>query len=287
MERFIDVGGARLRVVEAGRGPLVILLHGFPEFSFAWRHQLPVLAAAGFRVVAPDLRGYNLSDKPRGVRAYGIDRLLEDVDGLIGAYGTERASVIGHDWGAMIAWVFAMTRPARVERVAALNGMHPVAFRSAMGDLEHLRKTFYGVLFQIPVLPEIFLRMRNLHLLRRLYSGHMHPGGLPPEADMRTWAEAMRRPGALTGMLNYYRGGGVLMSYLKDAVRPVEVPSMLIWGERDILGINIALPTDEWAPALEVVRMADAGHYPHSDLPEEVNAALLRFLRRKSEMIEK
>ncbi len=280
VERTIDVGNVRLHVVEAGEGPLVVLLHGFPEFWYAWRHQIPVLAAAGYRVVAPDLRGYNLSDKPRGVRAYGIDHLVADVDGIIAACSAERATVIGHDWGAMIAWVFAMMRPHRVDGVAALNGMHPAAFRRAMGSLSHLRKTYYGVLFQIPVLPEIFLRARNYSLLRRLYGGHMSPGGLPPEADQQAWVEAMSRPGALTAMLNYYRGAGLMMSILKSAVRPVEVPSMLIWGERDVLGIETALPTARWAPDLEVVRLADAGHWVHSDQPETVNTALLRFLQR-------
>jgi len=279
-ERTIDAGDVKLHIVEAGEGPLVVLLHGFPEFWYAWRRQIPVLAAAGYRVVAPDLRGYNLSDKPRGVRAYGIDRLVADVDGIITACGVERAAVVGHDWGAMIAWVFAMTRPHRVERVAALNGMHPVAFRSAMGDLSHLRKTWYGLLFQIPVLPEILLRARDFSWLRRIYAGRMSPEGPALQAYEEAWAEAMSRPGALTAMLNYYRGAGVMMRFLKFATRPVEAPSMLIWGEQDPLNIKIALPTERWAPDLEVASLADAGHWPHSDQPESVNAALLRFLRR-------
>lgn len=280
VERTVDTGDVRLHLVEAGEGPLVVLLHGFPEFWYAWRHQIPVLAAAGYRVVAPDLRGYNLSDKPRGVRAYGIDRLVADVDGIIAACGVEHATVIGHDWGAMIAWLFAMMRPHRVERVAALNGMHPVAFRNAMGDLSHLRKTYYGLLFQIPVLPEIFLRMRDFRWLRRIYSPHMSPGGQPSQAYLQNWTEAMSRPGALTAMLNYYRGAGLMMKILKEAVRPVTAPGLLIWGERDAIGIETALPTAEWAPDLEVVRLADAGHWVHSDRPESVNTALLRFLQR-------
>ena len=279
-ERFIDTGEVRLHMLEAGEGPLVVLLHGFPEFSYAWRNQIPALVAAGYRVAAPDLRGYNLSDKPRGVRSYGLDHLVNDMDGILAACGSERATVIGHDWGAMIAWVFAMTRPEKVERVAALNGMHPVAFRTAMGVLEHLRKTWYGLVFQIPVLPEILLRARNLKWLRRIYSGHMTPDGLPPREYMETWTRAMNSPGALTAMLNYYRGAGTMMSILKDAVRPVEVPSMLIWGERDALKINTALPEDHWAPNLEVVRLANSGHWPHGDEPEAVNEALLRFMER-------
>ena len=280
VERNIDLNGVRLHVVEAGRGPLVVLLHGFPEFWYAWHRQIPVLAAAGYRVVVPDLRGYNLSDKPRGVRAYGIDRLIEDVEGIIAACGAERATVIGHDWGAMIAWLFAMVHPEKVDRVAALNGMHPVAFRNAMGSLSHLRQTYYGLVFQIPVLPEILLRARSYGWLRRIYSGHNTAGGLPPQEDQQAWLQAMSRPGALTAMVNYYRGAGQMMKFLKTAVQPVKAPSMLIWGERDRIGIETALPTNEWAPDLEVVRIAEAGHWPHSDESKTVNEALLKFLEK-------
>jgi|TARA_B100001939_G_scaffold344780_1_gene359952 pimeloyl-ACP methyl ester carboxylesterase len=278
-ERNIDLNGVRLHLVEAGRGPLVVLLHGFPEFWYAWRKQIPVLAAAGYRVVVPDLRGYNLSDKPRGVRAYGIDYLLEDVRGIIDACGAERATVIGHDWGAMIAWLFAMIHPHKVDRVAALNGMHPVAFRNAMGSLSHLRQTYYGLVFQIPVLPEILLRARNYRWLRSIYSEHFTDEDPPPQ-DQQAWMQAMSRPGALTSMVNYYRGAGVMMKFLKTSVQPVQAPSLLIWGERDGIGIETALPTNHWAPDLDVVRVPEAGHWPHSDQPEIVNEALLRFLER-------
>ncbi len=202
------------------------------------------------------------------------------MEGIIAACGAERATVIGHDWGAFIAWVFAMTRPHKTERVAALNGMHPVAFRTAMGDLSHMRKTYHGLVFQIPVLPEILLRVRSFSWLRRLYSPHMSWEGPSPQAYRRAWFAAMSQPGALTAMLNYYRGLGPLMKFLKSAVQPVEAPSMLIWGEQDVMALKTALPSAEWAPDLEVVRLADSGHWPHRDQPEAVNAALLRFLQR-------
>ena len=278
----VATNGIKLHVVKSGpeTGAMAILLHGFPEFWYAWRKQIPQLASAGYHVWAPDQRGYNLSDKPRSIDAYTIDKLGADVLGLMDAAGREKVVLVGHDWGAMIAWLFAMVHPQKVDRIAALNGMHPVAFRNAMGSLSHLRQTYYGLVFQIPFLPEILLRARNYSWLRRIYSGHNTLGGLPPQEDQQAWLQAMSRPGALTAMVNYYRGAGQMMKFLKTAVQPVKVPSMLIWGERDGIGIDTALPTNHWAPGLEVMRIAEAGHWPHSDQPEIVNEALLRFLER-------
>src|SRR5262245_18860577 len=123
--RFVDAGGVRLHVAEAGSGPLVVLLHGFPEFWYAWRHQIPALARAGFHVVAPDMRGYNLSDKPRGVHPYRVPTLVEDVAGLIRASGAPRAAVVGHDWGGLVAWALAMQHPELVDRLVIVNSPHP------------------------------------------------------------------------------------------------------------------------------------------------------------------
>ena len=128
MTRHITANGIRLHVVEAGAGPLVILLHGFPEFSYSWRRQLPALAEAGFRAVAPDLRGYNESERPPRVRDYRLRHLVDDVAGLIAAYGAKQAAIVGHDWGGVIAWKFAMLRPDLVERLVILNAPHPAAF---------------------------------------------------------------------------------------------------------------------------------------------------------------
>src|SRR3954449_2631161 len=148
------VNGVRLHYVEAGAGPLVVLLHGFPEFWYSWRHQIPALAAAGFRVVAPDMRGYNRSDKPRGVRAYSGDALTGDVAKLIRACGAERAVVVGHDWGAAVAWQFAMAYPALLERLVIMNAPHPARFLRALRTWRQARKSWYMFFFQLPWLPE-------------------------------------------------------------------------------------------------------------------------------------
>ena len=153
-EGYADLGDVRLHYVEAGEGPLVVLLHGFPEFWFSWRFQIPALAAAGFRVVAPDMRGYNLSSRPAEVAAYDTDRLAADVRGLIRELGAERALLAGHDWGGAVAWITAMNHPEVVERLAILNVPHPRRMLQGLRTPRQLAKSWYFLAFQVPWLPE-------------------------------------------------------------------------------------------------------------------------------------
>jgi pimeloyl-ACP methyl ester carboxylesterase len=164
--RWIDVGGLRLHCVEAGTGPLVVLLHGFPEFWYAWRHQIPALADAGYRVVAPDLRGYNTSDKPSRVRDYRPRVLVQDVADLIVALGAGSAAVAGHDWGGGLAWLLAMQHPKRVERLVLLNAPHPVRFLKGLRSPRQLRRSWYILAFQLPWLPERLVAARDFQALR-------------------------------------------------------------------------------------------------------------------------
>ena len=162
------VNGVRLHYVEAGEGPLVVLLHGFPEFWYAWRDQIPALAAAGYRVVAPDMRGYNLSEKPPGVTSYRLEHLTADVAALIRQLGAERATVVGHDWGGAVAWQLPVFHPEVVERLAVLNAPHPGALLRELRTLEQLRRSWYIAFFQLPWLPELALRAGDAALLRRM-----------------------------------------------------------------------------------------------------------------------
>jgi len=164
--RYADLGDVRLHYVEAGEGPLVLLLHGFPQFWYEWRHQIPALLEAGFRVVAPDMRGYNLSDKPPGVRAYRVELLARDVERLILACGERTAAVVGHDWGAIVAWITAMRHPGRVGRLAILNVPHPARFPDVLLSPEQLLRSSYVLFFQIPQLPEEVIRAGDFALLR-------------------------------------------------------------------------------------------------------------------------
>jgi pimeloyl-ACP methyl ester carboxylesterase len=277
--RYADVGDdVRLHYVEAGEGPLVVLLHGFPQFWYEWRHQIPALAGAGFRVVAPDMRGYNLSDKPPGVRAYRVEVLARDVERLILACGERTASVVGHDWGAIVAWIAAMRHPGRVGRLAILNVPHPARFPDGLLSPRQLLRSSYVFFFQIPRLPEKVIRARDFALLRSaLRRDPVRPGTFTAE-DIERYVGAMARPGALTATLNYYRA---LLRNPRALLGRIEAPVLVIWGERDrFLSRRLAEPPPLWVPNLfSVERLPDASHWVAEDRPREVNALLLDFLR--------
>ena len=248
--RYADLAGVRLHYVEAGEGPLVVLLHGFPEFWFSWRFQIPALAAAGFRVVAPDMRGYNLSDKPKGVEGYDLERLARDVERLIGALGEERAVVVGHDWGGIVAWAVAMLHPERVGRLVILNVPHPERFSRGLRTPRQLLKSSYAFFFQIPWLPERVLRAGDFAIVRSVFRNDPVRPGTFGEDDIDRYVEALSRPGTLTAATNFYRALARQTSALARALpRPIEAPVLVIWGERDrFLVPNPTRPGPAMAP---------------------------------------
>jgi pimeloyl-ACP methyl ester carboxylesterase len=274
------VNGVRLHYVEAGSGPVVVLLHGFPEFWYSWRRQIPALAAAGYRVLAPDLRGYNLSAKPAGVRHYRLEKLTQDVAGLIRYAGVERAAVAGHDWGGGIAWVLAMRHPEAVEKLIVLNAPHPGAFYRELRSWRQLRRSWYMFFFQLPLLPELYFRAGDYAALGWvLRRDPLRPGAFT-EADIRKYKEALARPGALTAAINYYRAAFRYHLRNPDAnLRPVQCPTLLIWGEQDrYLGLALTEGLERWVPDLRVVRLADASHWVQADAWERVNRLMVDFL---------
>jgi pimeloyl-ACP methyl ester carboxylesterase len=279
---FADLGEVRLHYVEAGEGPLVVLLHGFPECWLSWRRQIPALAQAGFRVVAPDQRGYNTSSKPQGVAAYDTDRLAEDVRALIRERGAERALLVGHDWGAVVAWMTAMNHPEVVERLAILNVPHPR--RMALEGLrrpKQLVKSWYVFFFQLPWLPERLLRMRRFQLFVRAagFTTQARPGAFTPE-DIEQYKQAWSQPGALTAMLNWYRAAMRQSPRdLERRMKPVPAPTLVIWGEQDrYLSKELAEPHRSDVPNLErVVRLPNASHWVQHDEPETVSRLLGEF----------
>jgi epoxide hydrolase 4 len=276
---YAELGDVRLHYVEAGEGPLVVLLHGFPEFWFSWRFQIPALAAAGFRVVAPDMRGYNLSSRPSRVAAYDTDRLAADVHDLIRERGAERALVAGHDWGAAVAWVAAMNHPEVVERLAILNVPHPRRMLHGLRRPRQLARSWYILFFQLPWLPERTARARDWWGWRRLFEKEAKPGAYTPE-DIERYVEAWSRPGAPTGMLNYYRAAlRQTPGRAEGRMRPIEAPTLVIWGQRDRhLGAELAEPEHADVPNLEgVVRLPEASHWVHHDEPERVSKLLVDF----------
>ncbi len=277
------VNGIRLHWVEQGEGPLVILLHGFPEFWYAWRHQVPALAAAGFRAVAPDLRGYNFSDTPRGVSAYRIETLLADLEGLIDQLGggaNAKAHVVGHDWGGVLAWFAPLFHPERLLSLTLLNAPHPLAFRRELRtNPAQRRKSSYVFFFQLPWLPERRIRAGNFAVLERmLRRDPVSPGAFTDE-DIRLYKEALARPGALTAAVNYYRAAFRFPPRVRGRTWPEDLRTLLVWGERDrYLGPGLLEGLDRWVPRLTVERIADASHWVQADAPQRVNELLIRFL---------
>ena len=272
--------GINLHVVMAGPsdGPLVLLLHGFPEFWYGWRRQIPALAAAGYHVWAPDQRGYNRSDKPAGVAAYGIETLAKDVVGLIEASGREQVYLVGHDWGAAVAWWVAGRYPERVKKLAILNVPHPAVMqRTVREDAEQRKKSWYIFFFQLPWLPEKSLSDNGYTNAIRALKGSSRRGTFGDD-DIAAYRQAWSQPGALTGMLNWYRavarnqGTGVSLGRIR-------VPTLMIWGANDIaLSRSMAQPSIDLCDNGRLVFLEEASHWVQHEEPETVNRLLLEFL---------
>ncbi len=272
-EGYADVGDVRLHYVEAGEGPLVVLLHGFPEFWFGWRLQIEPLVAAGFRVVAPDLRGYNLSSKPDGIAAYGAGKLATDVRGLIQERGAESAHVVGHDWGGTAAWTLAMNHPEVVDRLAILDAAHPRKLNEGLRHPSQLRRSWYFFYFQLPGLPEHHVRAKDWRFFQD-FLGDARPLYTPEE--IKRYVEAWSQPGAATAMINYYRSA---VRHSSGEIRAIAAPTLVIWGGRDrYLGPTLAEPHRDDVPNLDrVERLPDASHWVHHDEAERVNQLLIDF----------
>ena len=282
-EGYADLSEVRLHYVEAGEGPLVLLLHGFPDFWYSWRFQIPALAGAGFRVVAPDMRGYNLSSRPLGLAAYATARLAGDVRDLIAERSSgSGAFLAGHDWGAAVAWLTAIRHPEAIERLAILNVPHPRRMVEAVRRPgRQLLRSWYMFFFQLPWLPERLLAADDWRGLRRPFAD-ARPGAFTA-ADLERYKRAWSDPGAVTAMLNYYRAalrrppGGPSGRSLP----PVQAPTLVIWGERDRhLGAELAEPYAADVPHLEgVVRLPHASHWVQHDEPDRVSELLIDFFR--------
>ena len=275
---YAELGEVRLHYVEAGEGPLVVLIHGFPEFWFSWRFQIPALAAAGFHVVAPDMRGYNLSSRPRSVADYRSDRVAADVRDLIRERGADRALLVGHDWGGWIAWATAINHPEVVERLAVLNAPHPRRFLRGLRRPRQLARSWYMLFFQLPWLPERLARANGWAPFRFAFEHDARPGAFTEE-QIEHYVEAWSQPGAPTAMINYYRAAFRQARRSRERPGRVQAPTLVIWGERDrYLGAELADPDRADVPNLErVARLPDASHWVQHDEPELVGRLLIEF----------
>ena len=277
---IVRTSGARLHVVEAGPsgGPPVVLLHGFPEFWWGWREQIGPLAAAGYRLIVPDQRGYNLSSRPHGLEPYRLDRLAADVADLIEARAGGRASVVGHDWGGLVAGRLAQDRPDVVERLALLNGPLPAALGPAVRrDPTQLARSAYVIGFQLPWLPELAMSLLGYRALAKAMRATAAPGTFPAAALAR-YRQAWSQAGALTAMLAWYRAAWrhPAPPAANDRVRAL---ALVIWGAADrFLSLALARASAELCDDARLEILDGATHWLHLEQPERVNRLLLGFL---------
>ncbi len=268
------VGSIRMHYVSEGAGPLVILLHGFPEFWWCWRHQIAPLAQAGFRVVAPDLRGYNDTDR---TGPYDLDTLAGDIANLVRHLGQSRAAIVGHDWGGVIAWYLAAKRPEVCDRAAVLNAPHPVVFRQVIrSSYRQLRRSWYMFFFLLPRLPERRLLKDNARILKRMYLANSVDRSPFSDDVIRPFREAIMKPGAAAAALGYYRARDI------SRMPIINQPTLLIWGKDDraLSYDDLVPPTLFWVRDLWIEPIDRCGHFVHEERPEEVNRTLLEFLQR-------
>ena len=283
-ERVTLRGGLGMHLARAGSGPPMVLLHGFPECWYSWRHQLRALSDR-HACVAPDLRGYGETDAPSGVANYTIEKLAGDVADLIAALGRERAIVVGHDWGGVIAWATALMRPEIVERLIVLNCPHPRKYLATIRrDPRQMLRSWYILFFQIPWLPEALLRMRKAALVGRMIRDSAYVKEAFSDDDLAHLREAFKNPYAATAAINYYRA---LMR--RELWRPppdhwtrrtIAAPTMLIWGEHDVaLRKELTFGMEGlFTGPFRLEYIPDAGHWVQQERPERVNELIRTFL---------
>ena len=284
---YIETNGIRLHVVQAGpkSGVPVILLHGFPEFWYGWRNQIPALAEAGCRVIVPDQRGYNLSDKPKGVKNYDVFTLVNDIIGLIDALGYEKVNLVGHDWGAAVAWMLAILHPERLHKLGIMNVPHPAVVRRFLTrDPEQIRRSWYVFFFQLPWIPEAGMKQDDWRGASRALrgSGKIHTFS---NEDIEKYKEAWSQPGAMTSMINWYRALIRHAPKLPQDTR-VKVRTLMMWGMKDFaLSHRMARPSMDHVDEGDLIFFPEATHWVQHDEADAVNHYLIDFIFDKASRI--
>jgi epoxide hydrolase 4 len=274
---YITSNGLRLHYVTQGEGPLMLMLHGFPEFWYSWRHQIPEFAK-DYKVVALDLRGYNDSDKPKAQSAYVMAEFIKDIEGVIKGLGYDKCILVGHDWGGAIAWSFAYAHPEMVERLIVLNIPHPAKFAAGFRTPQQLLKSSYMFLFQLPVLPEMLIQVGDYQAIENAFKGMAVNKNAFTPADIEAYKDAAAKRGALTAALNYYRN--MLQQGMTNPNWGVlNVPTLMIWGEKDTaLGRELSYGTATYVNPFQVRYIPDASHWVQQEKPELVNEYMREFL---------
>ena len=280
--RWVEANGQRFELAEAGSGDrLALCLHGFPELHYSWRFQIPLLVERGYRVWAPNMRGYGGSSRPTGIDAYALDQLTDDVAALIDASGATEVTLTAHDWGAIVAWAFAIRKLRPLARLVIMNVPHPMVGQREIKHWRQFKKSWYIFFFQIPWLPEKLLGRKNGRAIGQLVArSSCDQSNFGPEVQ-KIYSTAAARPGALTAMLNYYRALVRRSDSVDLGDGRIDTPTLMIWGEEDVaLNIRCTEGTEEWVPNLELHRLPGVSHWVQQEAPEQVNAILGDWLGR-------
>jgi len=278
-ENYYPVNGIHLHVAEAGdpAGKVILFLHGFPEFWYGWHHQLAFFAQQGYRAVAPDQRGYNLSSKPAGAKAYTLNHLTADIAALINQLTSEKIILVGHDWGGGVAWTMAQQYPELIDKMVIMNMPHLQVFQAHLRkSLTQKLKSWYTGFFQIPWLPEIISSAFYYKLLEESMVKSALKNTFSP-ADVARYKVAWRQKGAVTAMINWYRA---YKYYPVAAPEPILVPTLLIWGKKDyFLEAEMAQPSVDKCRLSQLAFLPDATHWLHHEKPEQVNKLIFDFIQ--------
>ncbi|KAM3101388.1 alpha/beta fold hydrolase [Phormidesmis sp. 146-12] len=273
----IFTNGIHLHYVTQGNGPLMLFLHGFPEFWYSWRKQIPEFSQ-DYKVVAPDLRGYNESDKPPELAAYAMSELVADVKGIIEGLGYDHCILIGHDWGGAIAWNFAYAHPTMVEKLIILNLPHPAKFAQGLKTPQQLLRSAYIFFFQIPVLPEVLIQLGDYQAIASVLPAMSVNKNAFAAEDIEAYKDAFAKRGTLTSALNYYRNS-FRQGLTREDWRTLEVPTLMIWGEDDTaLGKELTYGTDKYVRDFQIKYIPNCGHWVQQEKPQLVNDYIREFI---------
>ena len=271
----IHANGIEFHYVTEGDGPLMLLLHGFPEYWYSWRHQISEFSK-NYKVVALDMRGYGQTDCPQGKENYTIDVLVDDVKEVVSALGYEKCILVGHDWGALVAWYVTMNFEACVEKLIVMNVPHPKCYMENLTFRQALR-SWYIWMFQLPRFPEMYLKANDFKWITDQFRSAVNPAAFPEE-DLNKYKENAAMPGALTAMLNYYRNLPAEM--MRMGTTPIiQVPTLMLWGEKDgYTGKNSTRGTGRYVENLDLKFLPNCSHWTQQDCPKEVNQYMSKFL---------
>jgi epoxide hydrolase 4 len=274
---YIISNGIRLHYVTQGEGPLMLMLHGFPEFWYSWRKQIPEFAQ-NYKVVALDLRGYNDSEKPTDKSAYVMAEFIKDVEGVIRGLGYDRCVLVGHDWGGAIAWNFAYAHPEMVEKLIILNLPHPAKFAEGLRTPQQLLRSSYIFFFQLPWLPELLVQASGYQIVTAALTGMAVNKNAFSDSDLAAYREAVAKPGALTAMLNYYRNTFEQGLTNRDW-GVLNVPTLMIWGEDDTaLGKELTYGTEAYVKNFQIRYIPNCSHWVQQERPDLVTQYMREYL---------